>query len=152
MSRGDAGGREGGALMSLSLDLGGTAKVGGEGNGNPLQYSCLENPMDRGTWWTAVHGVAESRTRLKRLSSSSEGGTFPTRDRCRHRSGGAGVWDPGPQTPAHIFLLPTPTAARAPTAPRVVPATPLPSNEMSGLEATEQNAWEEGRQLGRGLE
>ena len=30
----------------------------GEGNGNPLQYSCLENPMDRGTWWAAVHGVA----------------------------------------------------------------------------------------------
>ena len=31
----------------------------GEGNGNPLQYSCLENPMDRGTWWATVHGVAE---------------------------------------------------------------------------------------------
>jgi len=36
----------------------------GEGNGNPLQYSCLENPMDGGTWWAAVHGVARSRTRL----------------------------------------------------------------------------------------
>ena len=36
----------------------------GEGNGTPLQYSCLENPMDRGAWWTAVHGVAKSRTRL----------------------------------------------------------------------------------------
>ena len=36
-----------------------------------LQYSCLENPMDRGTWWAAVHGVAQSQTRLKRLSSSS---------------------------------------------------------------------------------
>ena len=36
----------------------------GEGNGTPLQYSCLENPMDRGAWWAAVHGVAESRTRL----------------------------------------------------------------------------------------
>ena len=35
-----------------------------EGNGNPLQYSCLENPMDRGAWWAAVHEVAESRTRL----------------------------------------------------------------------------------------
>ena len=43
----------------------------GEGNGTPLQYSCLENPMDGGAWWAAVHGVAESRTRLKRLSSSS---------------------------------------------------------------------------------
>ena len=36
----------------------------GEGNGNPLQYSCLENPMDRGAWWAAVHGVARSRTQL----------------------------------------------------------------------------------------
>ena len=36
----------------------------GEGNGTPLQYSCLENPMDRGAWWAAVHAVAKSRTRL----------------------------------------------------------------------------------------
>ena len=43
----------------------------GEGNGNPLQCSCLENPRDGGTWWAAVSGVAQSRTRLKRLSSSS---------------------------------------------------------------------------------
>ena len=34
----------------------------GEGNGNPLQYSCLENPMDRGAWWATVHGVAKSQT------------------------------------------------------------------------------------------
>ena len=37
----------------------------GEGNGNPLQYSCLENPVDGGAWWAAVSGVAQSRTRLK---------------------------------------------------------------------------------------
>ena len=43
----------------------------GEGNGNPLQCSCLENPRDGGTLWAAVYGVAQSRTRLKRLSSSS---------------------------------------------------------------------------------
>ena len=43
----------------------------GEGNGNPLQCSCLENPRDGGAWWGAVYGVAQSRTRLKRLSSSS---------------------------------------------------------------------------------
>ena len=43
----------------------------GEGNGNPLQCSCLENPKDSGAWWAAVYGVAQSRTRLKRLSSSS---------------------------------------------------------------------------------
>ena len=42
----------------------------GEGNGNPLQYSCLENPMDRGAGSAAVHGVAQSQTRLKRLSSA----------------------------------------------------------------------------------
>ena len=39
----------------------------GEKKGNPLQYSCLENPMDRGAWWATVHGVAKSRTRLNRL-------------------------------------------------------------------------------------
>ena len=43
----------------------------GEGNGNPLQCSCLENPRDRGAWWAAVYGVAQNRTWLKRLSSSS---------------------------------------------------------------------------------
>ena len=43
----------------------------GEGNGNPLQCSCLENPRDGGAWWAAVYGVAQSRTQLKRLSSSS---------------------------------------------------------------------------------
>ena len=43
----------------------------GEGNGNPLQCSCLENPRGGGACWAAVYGVAQSRTRLKRLSSSS---------------------------------------------------------------------------------
>ena len=43
----------------------------GEGNGDPLQCSCLENPRDGGAWWAAVSGVAQSQTRLKRLSSSS---------------------------------------------------------------------------------
>ena len=43
----------------------------GEGNGNPLQCSYLESPRDRGAWWAAVYGVTQSRTRLKRLSSSS---------------------------------------------------------------------------------
>ena len=43
----------------------------GEGNGNPLQCSCLENPRDGGAWWAAVYGVAQSWTQLKRLSSSS---------------------------------------------------------------------------------
>ena len=43
----------------------------GGGNGNPLQCSCLENPRDGGAWWAAVYGAAQSRTRLRRLSSSS---------------------------------------------------------------------------------
>ena len=43
----------------------------GDGNGNPLQCSCLENPRDGGAWWTAVYGVTQSQTRLKQLSSSS---------------------------------------------------------------------------------
>jgi len=43
----------------------------GEGNGNPLQCSCLENPRDGGAWWAAVYGVSQSRTRLKQLSNSS---------------------------------------------------------------------------------
>jgi len=52
----------------------------GEGNGTPLQYSCLENPVDGGAWWAAVHGAAQSRTRLKRLSSSSIMDILTTRE------------------------------------------------------------------------
>ena len=48
----------------------------GEGNGNPLRCSCLESPRDGGAWWAAIYGVAQSRTRLKRLSSSSSSRTF----------------------------------------------------------------------------
>ena len=49
-----------GALGSIP----GSGRSPGEGNGNPLQYSCLENPMDGGAWWATVHGVAKSLTRL----------------------------------------------------------------------------------------
>ena len=62
----------------------------GGGHGNPPQYSCLENPMDRGTWQAAVHGVAQSRTQLS--SSSVESGKMVLMSlsaelqwRCRHR-------------------------------------------------------------------
>ena len=48
----------------------------GEGNGNPLQCSCLESPRDGGAWWAAVSGVAQSRTRLKRHSRSDGGGVL----------------------------------------------------------------------------
>ena len=54
--------------LSISIKLHGK---GGEGNGNPLRYSCLENPRDRGAWWAAIYGVAQSQTRLKQLSSNS---------------------------------------------------------------------------------
>ena len=67
-----------GGLQSMgSLELDTTERLHfslsciGEGNGNPLQCSCLENPRDRGACWATVYGVAQSRTRLKRLSSSS---------------------------------------------------------------------------------
>ena len=52
-------------------DLGsipGSGRSLGEGNGNPLQYSCLENPMDGGAWWATVHGVAKSQTRLSEFT------------------------------------------------------------------------------------
>ena len=49
----------------------------GVGNGNPLQCSCLENPRDGEAWWAAISGVAQSRTRLKRLNSSSTSSCFP---------------------------------------------------------------------------
>ena len=56
----------------------------GEGNGNPLQCSCLENPRDGGPLWAAIYGVAQSRTRLKRLSSSS---SMEHQDLCVGRQG-----------------------------------------------------------------
>ena len=64
---GFSGSSDGKASAYNAGDLGSIPESGrspGEGNGNPLQYSCLENPMDRGAWWATVHGVAKSRTRL----------------------------------------------------------------------------------------
>ena len=63
----DPGGSEGKASACNAGDLGsipGSGRSAGEGNGNPLQYSCLENPMDGGAWWATAHGVGESQTRL----------------------------------------------------------------------------------------
>ena len=48
----------------------GSGRSPGGGNGNPLQYSCLENPMDRGAWWAVVHGVAKSQTRIEQKRCS----------------------------------------------------------------------------------
>ena len=66
------GGSEVKASACNAGDLGsipGSGRSPGEGNGNPLQYSCLENPMDGGAWWPTVHGVAKSRTQLSELTN-----------------------------------------------------------------------------------
>ena len=59
-----------GDVTDASL-ISGLVRSSGEGNGNPLQYSCLENYMDRGAWQATVHGVAKSQTGLKCLSTHS---------------------------------------------------------------------------------
>ena len=62
-------------------DLGsipGSGRSPGEGNGNPLQYSCLENPMDGEAWWATVHGVAKSQTRLSDLTLCTKVNMFMT--------------------------------------------------------------------------
>ena len=75
--RGFPGGSEVKACACSAGDLGsipGWGRSPGEGNGNSLQYSCLENPMDGGAWWATVHGVAKSQTRLSNF----------TIDMCKH--------------------------------------------------------------------
>ena len=74
----------------------------GEGNGTPLQYSCLENPMDGGAWWAAVHGVAKSQTRLSdtterlhfhfSLSCIGEGNGNPLHYSCLENPRDDGAW------------------------------------------------------------
>ena len=69
-----------------------------EGNGTPLQYSCLENPMDGGAWWAAVHGVAKSQTRLSdftfhfSLSYIGEGNGNPVQCSCLENPRDRGAW------------------------------------------------------------
>ena len=62
----------GSEVKASACNAGDPGLTPGEGNGNPLQYSCLENPMEGGAWWATVHGVAKSQTQLsdKLLSSS----------------------------------------------------------------------------------
>ena len=64
----------------------------GEGNGNPLQCSCLENPREKGAWWAAVYGVTQSQTRLKWLSSSSNTGRKWKRTKEPLDEGEGGEW------------------------------------------------------------
>ena len=68
----DIGGSEGKASACSVGDVSlipGSGRSRGEGNGNPLQCSCLENPTDRGAWWATVYGVAKSQTRLSEFTS-----------------------------------------------------------------------------------
>ena len=69
-------------------DWGTSLSCTGEGNGNPLQCSCLENPRDGGAWWAATCGVTQSRTQLKRLSSSSSRALTAR----KKNKGGRGLW------------------------------------------------------------
>ena len=75
--------------------LGSSGLTTGEGNGTPLQYSCLENPMDTGAWWASVHGVAKSQTRLHfhfSLSCIGEGNGNPLQCSCLENPRDGGAW------------------------------------------------------------
>ena len=68
---GGSGGKESTCNMGEPGSISGLGRHPGKGNGTPLQYSCLQNLMDRGASWATVHGVAQSRTQLERHSNSS---------------------------------------------------------------------------------
>jgi len=71
------------------------ASCSGEGNGNPLQYSYLENPLDGGAWWAAVHRVAQGRTQMKQLSMHAcigEGNGNPLQYSCLENPRARGAW------------------------------------------------------------
>ena len=87
--RGFPGGSDGKASGFNVGDPGsipGSGRSPGKGNGNPLQYSCLENSMDGGAWWATVHGVAKSRTRLSNFALPCLG-SFPVVQCVRHIEG-----------------------------------------------------------------
>ena len=77
---GFSGGSDGEESVCNARDLGsvpGLGRSSGEGNSNPLQYSCLGNPLDRGAWWAMVHEVAKSWTRLRETNTSPVVYTHP---------------------------------------------------------------------------
>ena len=88
----------------------------GEGNGSPLQRSCLENPRDGGAWWAAVYGVSQSRTQLKRLSSSSSRDLFGCYGGGMGGEGDSGChWDPvSSGVTAHTGTAPPSTESSCP--------------------------------------
>ena len=91
----------GGFFIISSICMIDAGQFGG-GNGTPLQYSCLENPMDRGAWWAAVHGVSKSQTRLSdftftlhfhfSLSHIGEGNGNPLQCSCLENPRDGGAW------------------------------------------------------------
>ena len=86
------------SFLIIVIFLGWSMISDGEGNGTPLKYSCLENPMDGGVWWAAVHGVAKSRTRLSdftfvfSLSCIGEGNGNPLQCSCLENPRDRGAW------------------------------------------------------------
>ena len=84
-----------GANLALKAVLIPPNKALGEGSSTPLQYSCLENPMDGGAWWAAVHGVTKRRTRLHfhfSLSCTGEGNGNPLQCSCLENPRDGGAW------------------------------------------------------------
>ena len=81
--------------LTICLISGATVRLTGEGNGNPLQYSCLENPVDRATWWDVVHRVAQSWKQLKQLSMhacTGKGNSNPLQCSCLENPRDRGAW------------------------------------------------------------
>ena len=72
MRVGGSGGKESACNTEDPGSVPGLGRSPGGGHGNPLQYSCLENPIDRGSWWATVHRVAKSQTQLKQLSTHAQ--------------------------------------------------------------------------------
>ena len=126
------------------------AMLCGEGNGNPLQCSCLENPRDRGAWWASVYGVAQSRTWLKWLSSSrssrlcaGRGWASPSLWKLAHGSnstqflgGWRGFWGQrgvcfSSDLPQHVALALAHRPAQRPAPPRS--SQPVPLSPVSRL-------------------
>ena len=93
----------------------------GEGNGNPLQCSCLENPRDGGAWWAAVHGFAQSRTRLKQLSSSSSSSLLQASPVGLWFSPGAVLLQPPISSLTHPQRRAQPAAPSCPPIPQTCP-------------------------------
>ena len=113
--------------------LPGLGRPPGGGNGHPLQYSCLENPMDRGSWWFIIHRVAKSQTRLKQLQIRSVAQSCPTLcDPMNRSTPGLPVQHQLPEfTETHVHRL---SDAIQPSHPLSFPSPPVPNpSQHQGL-------------------